>query len=192
MSRHRIRGLTVLEMLVALAIVSMAMMLGMQGLMQWTRAQERFGATERIARETMLSEAWVRRALATRLARPDRGEDGSLRDALRGNAREMSLVSLSPILGSQGIARRQTWRIVSEAGASWLVVDDVHRLRLPSGCGCSFIYIDNAGRTHDRWPAERLASDTFPVLVGLITPESPWIAASSLRPVTVPYEPPPD
>lgn len=188
MSRAAQSGLTVMEMIVAMGIVAMAMALGMQALMQWNKAQERFAASERRGREIQLGEAWVRSALQSRLSRADEGLDGEKLDALEGDARTLSFVTLSPIGGRRGIPARQQWRIAGDRETPRLAIENVTELRLPEGRQARFIYVDAEGEVQDRWPPRGMDAAPFPALVGIETRDGLWLEAGSLRPLTVPHE----
>jgi hypothetical protein len=186
--RARATGLTVMEMLVALTIIAVTMALGMQALLQWNRAQERFAEAEHRGREVVLGEEWVRSALRSRLARADTADDGQPLDALEGEAKRLSFVTLNPIGGRRGIPARQTWRLVEAPEGPRLDVEGGPSLRLPGDDPPRFVYIDEEGEAHDRWPPRRIESARFPRLVGLALGPRVWIEAQVLRPVTVPHE----
>jgi len=177
-------------MVVALAIVAMAMALGMQALLQWSKAQERFAAAETRGRETLLTEEWVRTALRSRLSRTDRGDNGTPIDAFVGTPNSVSLVTLSPIAQRRGVATRQDWALVVTPSGHGLQVRNGAVLRLPIGEAPRFIYVNAEGEVHGRWPPRINEEGIFPTLVGIVTDSGSWVEASTLRPVTVPYEQP--
>jgi len=181
-------GLTVLEMLVALTIIAMTMALGMQALMQWNRAQERFTEAEARGREVLLSELWIRGALRARLGRTDVASDGEPLDALEGDARRLSFVTLSPIGGRRGVPERQEWRLVDTPEGSRLEVEGGSLLRLPIDASARFVFVDQEGGVHDRWPPRKIESARFPTLVGLSLGSRLWVESQMLRPMTVPHE----
>jgi type II secretory pathway pseudopilin PulG len=177
-----------MEMLVALTIIAMTMALGMQALMQWNRAQERFSEAERRGREILLSEQWIRGALRSRLARSDAASDGQPLDLLEGEAKRLSFVTLSPIGGRRGVPARQTWLLVDTPDGQRLDIEGRTSLRLPADASARFVFVDGNGEVHERWPPRKIESATFPAMVGLSLGSRLWIESQPLRPVTVPHE----
>lgn len=192
MSRHPQAGLTVIEMVVALGIVAMTMALGTQALLQWSKAQERFDVSERRGREALLGEDWVRGALRGRLSRADEDINGVPIDVVEGDAQSISFVTLSPLGQRRGVPTRQSFRLERDAEGPVLRVEDGPTLRLRDGAAAGFVYVDAKGEAHRRWPPRRAQADEFPALVGLTSGSGLWLEAAILRPVTVPYERPPE
>ena len=190
MSSERLSsGMTLMEVLVALTIVGMALALGFQALSQWDRAQAAFAGAERRSREAALAEAWIRESMRARILRPaTRNPDGSLveADTFVGSRTIVDLVTLSPLYGERGIPTKERWEL-SRHSDGWALVHSATSqppLPLPTTEAPRFIYVDSAGKSHDRWPPTNRSSlpPGAPSLFGIAAGGFLWIEASDLRP----------
>ncbi|QDW66348.1 PulJ/GspJ family protein [Luteimonas granuli] len=173
----RARGFTLLEMIVVLMIAAMALTLGFQSLGQWQRAQTGIAAIGEAARETVLTQDWLRDSL--------RGLTPLEDPVFTGDADGVAGITLAPVLSGQGGLTPIRWRLEDEAGVAWLLLtehDDTLRLPLPGGGPAHFGFIDREGEVHAEWPPRLGLHDQLPAAIMLTIeadgqPAHVWIAA---------------
>lgn len=188
----RCRGLTLIEMLVVLVLVSLLGTLLIQGLGFFLG---KYTTAKRVHREASLATLRQHWFISTVQAMVP-----SHLEARRfaGDASSFEGVTLQPLAADPGLPVRARWSIAAggdggsaavvyaqEDGASWTVlVSDEEDLE--------FQYADSAGRWHDRWPiasgAPRPSTERIPRMVRLVSDarRTLWLASLDLFPEPVP------
>lgn len=162
MSAHRIRGLTLLEMLVVLIIAAMAITLGFQSLEQWGRADAAVSAFTQQGRQARLLQNWTQasiRALHPVEERP-----------FAGDAASWSGVTLQPVFELQGGATEVRWQIIQDGDAVALGIEEsgtVTRVPLQGVSAAGFEYVDRSGAVYTQWPPALGLHDQLPSSVVL-------------------------
>lgn len=206
---HRVRGFTLLEMIVVLLVAGMALALATQALGQYQRAHQRISAVTQAGREIRLSEAWFRESVrglaaieppalpAATGARSDERPD----PVFKGTERDFHGVTLAPVLAGQGAPTHQHWQ-VEQAPDGWLLSleEDHHRIqmRLPRATQARLHYLDADGDAHAQWPPAQGLWPQLPAIVlleyrqddGAIVVLAAAIAGPH-EPLVLPYEPEP-
>jgi prepilin-type N-terminal cleavage/methylation domain-containing protein len=169
-ARPHERGFTLVEVLVALLILSLLGTLVYELSLFTLRFRSTTEEQLAQAREVSLREGWLTSSL--RAAYPD--YDG-LEGGLTGSSRELELLSLAPPHEAPGTPSRIAWRLLetaqggelrfaSASGEDWLV----HRWRRGDA---AFSYLDADGRWRDRWPPGDTDDEHLPAAVRLDYPE---------------------
>ena len=184
-ARRREEGLTLVEMLAVLVLVSLLSALLIQGVGHFLG---QYAATKRIHREASLAalrEHWfastVQGMVPSRLAARQ----------FAGDASSFEGVTLQPLARRPGVPVRARWSIggdtsnevlyTEEQGVAWTVYASHH-------VGLAFEYADSARQWHARWPLAVDARERIPRLVRLVAPEGGtlWLAHLELYPEPVP------
>lgn len=186
------RGLTLIEMLVVLVLVSLLGTLLIQGLGFFLG---KYATAKRVHREASLATLRQHWFISTVQAMvPSRLEARRF----AGDASSFEGVTLQPLDADPGLPVRARWSIApgddggstavvyaQEDGAPWTVlVSDEEDL--------AFQYADSAGRWHDRWPvasdAPRPSPERIPRMVRLVSDarRTLWLASLDLFPEPVP------
>lgn len=184
---RRVRGFTVLEMLVVLIIVSMAVMLGFQSLGQWQIAEaalDRMGATTRA--QALVADWWTVSM---------RGLTPVEQQPFKGSADRLDGFTLSPVFAQSGAMTPIRWTIVdtAESGPA-LQLDENGTQRMLPLTGwqrARFRYLSQEGEPSDTWPAERLGLEgtDLPAYVELVVRDESGREDTWLAHVTGPLEP---
>lgn len=178
-------GLTLLEMVVVLALVSLLSALLIQGVGYFLG---QYATTKRIHREASLAalrEHWF--------ASTVQGMVPSRLEARRfaGDASSFEGVTLQPLARRPGVPVRARWSIggdtsnevlyTEEQGVPWTVLALHHE-------DLAFEYADLARRWHARWPLAIDARERIPRMVRLVAPggRTLWLARLQLFPEPVP------
>lgn len=144
----RTRGFTLLEMLVVLVMAGLALMLAVQAVGQYQRAQASVLQVERAGREYRLGEAWLRSAVGGLQALEGTGFEGDA-EGFRG-------LTLAPLMAPQGVGVEQAWRRVFATDGGWaLAVTEEGRdyvIVLREAGGLRFSYLDADGAWQPQWP----------------------------------------
>lgn len=158
------RGFTLLEMMVVMLIAAMALALTTQALEQYRRAHSRALASERLGRDTRLTEAWFRASVRGLYPAVDettprntlvfgRSEEAA---PFKGSATTFSGVTLAPVLAGQGVPAMQSWTVEDAPGAlpALRLEEEGHTLLLPFPLisALRFYYLDARGKLHEQWP----------------------------------------
>lgn len=157
--RGRQRGLTLVEMLVALMIAGFALALAAQSLGQWRRAQERVATTTQAGRETRMVESWLRDSIRGLVAIAD--------NRFEGDARGFAGMTLTPVLQAGGTPQRQRWRLDDDATLTLEEAGKVVSLPQLALSRPRFTYLDADGKAHDRWPPALGQHPPLPAAIGL-------------------------
>ena len=175
---QRFGGITLLEMLVTLVIVSFVAGLVGQALFQLSRIERLLEGGQLRSMVTSVRAQWLRSAIESLLP----GELGSA-DRLRGSERELQGLSADvPMLPAPGLARlhlrlvfqetageTQLQSIGSETAQGSAQTGPVVLLSWPGREG-RFRYLDAAGEWRDEWPAAQgLPSSALPRAIALET-----------------------
>ena len=172
----RAAGFTLLEMIVVMMIAAMALTLGFLSLGQWQRAQAGIAAVGATARETMLTQEWLRESL--------RGLTPLEDPVFTGDAASVSGITLAPVVSGQGGLTPIRWQLEEDGDATWLLLTEhgaTHRLPLPGG-PAYFGFVDREGEVQDQWPPALGLHDQLPAAITLIiqadgVPAHVWVAA---------------
>ena len=184
-ARRREEGLTLVEMLAVLALVSLLSALLIQGVGHFLG---QYAATKRIHREASLAalrEHWF--------ASTVQGMVPSRVAARRfvGDASSFEGVTMQPLARRSGVPVRARWFIggdtsnevlyTEEQGAPWTVFESHYE-------GLAFEYADFAREWHARWPFAIDARERTPRMVRLVASggRTLWLARLHLFPEPVP------
>lgn len=159
--RRLAQGLTLLEMMVALLIASMALALGYQSLAQWRRAEVAISGHNGNLRQERLAQQWLQSSL--------RGLVPVDTKPFSGDPQQMSGITAQPVLASQGGMSALAWTIQPD-GASLLLEEDGQTLQLdlPPGANAHFVYLDRDGKEHPQWPPQLGLATHLPAAVALV------------------------
>ena len=189
--RSQALGLTLIEMLVVLVLVSLLGTLLVQGTGFFLG---KYAAVKRVHRESSLaalSQHWFISSVQAMV--PSRVEARRF----AGDASSFEGVTLQALAAEPGLPVRARWSIeadgaseavvyAQEDGKSWTVLDADHE------GGLAFQYADSTGLWHDRWPVETDSPnpprERIPRMVRLISTadRTVWLARTDLFPEPVP------
>lgn len=167
---RRQHGLTLLELLVTLVIASAAMTVLAQAVWQVYRIEAAL-ADERMRGQTLLLRTeWIRHALNGLQAGDNAG-----RGRLRGNERELSGTTSSPIGNEAGGYGELVLRLRFDIAAGSTVLEHVRRdaplretaqvlLRWPGDQG-RFVYLRRDGSQERQWPPALGVQERLPVAI---------------------------
>lgn len=183
-------GLTLLEMLVVLMISGMALALGFQTLGQWRRADAAISSIAGRTQEERLTQQWLHDSL--------RGLTPIEDVPFKGDAAQLSGISLNPVLSSQGGSTPIAWRIEPDGDGFALSLTEHGQglqILLRDVETAHFSYVDKDGKAHPQWPPALGLADALPASIHLQMTsadghERIWAApiAGILNPVVFPYE----
>ena len=188
--RSQALGLTLIEMLVVLVLVSLLGTLLIQGTGFFLG---KYATVKRVHRESslaVLSQHWFISSVQAMV--PSRVE--AMRFA--GDASSFEGVTLQALAAEPGLPVRARWSIeadgaseavvyAQEDGESWTVLDSDHE------GGLAFQYADSQGVWHDHWPIETDSRnpprERIPSMVRLVstTGRTVWLARTDLFPAPV-------
>ena len=183
----RMRGFTVLEMLVVLIIISMALMLGFQSLGQWQIAEaalDRMGATTRA--QALVADWWTASI---------RGLTPVEQQPFKGAANRLDGFTLSPVFAQSGAMTPIRWTIVdtAESGLVLQLEENGARRVLPltGWQQARFRYVSEEGKASDAWPSEGLGLEgtDLPAYVELVVRDESGREDAWLAHVIGPLEP---
>lgn len=171
------RGLTLLEMLVTLVIVSLMAGVVAQALLQLARIERMLEGGQLGAMAESVRAEWVRSTLVSLLP-----GDAARGERLEGNASELKGLSAdAPVLPSPGLARIRLRLVYDDSsGHTELRLDDPQReslvsprresvlLRWPGRDG-RFRFLDAKGEWRDAWAAGTTPATALPAAVALHT-----------------------
>lgn len=161
MSRRHAQGLTLLEMMVALLIASMALALGYQSLAQWRRAEAAISGQSGNLRQERLAQHWLESSL--------RGLVPIATTSFSGDSTQLAGITTRPVVASQGGLTSLHWRIEAD-GTTLLLEEDGQTLRLglPLGGRAHFVYLDREGKAHEQWPPKLGLVPHLPSAIALV------------------------
>jgi prepilin-type N-terminal cleavage/methylation domain-containing protein len=146
-SRRRACGLTLVELLVTLVLVSLAVALVTGGIGQASAMLARVTTNQGEVYEELMARAWLRQTIATAVT------PAGTRFGLKGNELQLSLWSFRPLLGSEGPPTELAWRARSEGGLEYSEGDQAMTIAaLPPLA--RFEYQDAQRAWHPQWPVE--------------------------------------
>jgi len=193
---RRPRGLTLIEMLVTLVIVSFVAGLVGQALFQLSRVERLLEGGQLNSMTDAVRAQWVRSAIESLLP----GEPGSA-DRLRGSERELQGLSADvPMLPAPGLATlhlrlvyleargiTQLQQFASQAAVGSADAEPVVLLSWPGRAG-RFRYLDGAGEWRESWPVDLgPAAPALPRAVALETgPDGSGLLIAATRASEVP------
>lgn len=150
--RRAQRGLTMMELLVVLLLVSLLGTLVVQGLAFFARSYDAVTRAQREATVEALRQHWF--ATAVRGIVPYGVE--SL--AFSGESSSFVAMTLQPLNADPGLATRTRWSIGEVGGAQVVTYAENGALAWPmlevDYADLAFHYADDANRWHARWPVE--------------------------------------
>lgn len=157
-------GMTLMEVLVTLVLISLATMLMFQTLGSYRIAKERVAAQSGTVDRRALFEAWFRESV--------RGLHATRRVAFKGSGREFEGLTLAPASGATGAGKALRWSLRERARGDWLIAyaeGGTPRWDLPFSDtrSASFAYLDEAGELHEVWPPALGLQDALPAAVVL-------------------------
>ncbi len=210
-SESRMRGFTLLEMLVVLLIAGMALALTSQALGQYQRAHARVSAATQAGREYRLAENWFRDSINGLYAAADpdapsvkasfqqnRATQPDDVPVFHGDAHGFSGITLAPILAGQGIPTLQTWSLIpgNPGNEALALLEDGKQLRLafPGAGRLALHYLDEDGEPHPQWPPAQGQWPQLPSAIALELGSGAVIVAAVAGPKNpriIPYEPEP-
>jgi len=151
MKNFRSQGMSLLELLVVLVIVSLVSTAMVQGLGFGLSLYQRVAGAEAERAKKLRTEEWFRLVNMSLVAQKEPGE------SLIGSKEGFSAYSMNPLISDDSIVRAVAWDIndgelrYREAGVDFLPIQTI-------GFDSEFSYLDEAGRWHSSWP---LNSESF-------------------------------
>ena len=187
-ARRAQRGLTLIEMLVVLVLVSLLGTLLIQGTGYFLGRYAQVTRVHRDASLASLRQHWFVSTVQTMV--PSRVETRQF----TGDGTAFEGTTLQPLAAEPGLPVRVRWSISGERGGDSVVyAEDGGEpwTVLTSGEGggeLSFEYADAAGAWQDHWRAPSDARERIPRTVRLVSTEggTVWLARLALHPVPVP------
>jgi len=161
------RGFTLVEMLVVIVITALTAMLVMQGIGQGLGVYQRVRADQGELYRELMCRDWLRQVLGAAVpgAGGDRSEGGAgdpgterapAGDPFSGDARHVFLVTLRPLLGSEGIPTPIELALGEDGALEYR--EGAQSVRISVGAPVvQFAFADDAGAWHERWPSDAQA-----------------------------------
>lgn len=180
------RGLTLMELLVALVLVALLATLMVQGVALFGGSYDAVKRNQRDATNAALRQRWF--VSSVRGIVPY----GLEARAFKGNADGFETVTLQPLNAEPGMPTLVRWEVVDDG--PWSVVtyaedapteDDAisWRVLVAEGDDLSFQYADTAHQWHDRWPLDSEPTQWVPRMIRLATAEGAvWLATIDVAP----------
>ncbi|MEM6484051.1 MAG: prepilin-type N-terminal cleavage/methylation domain-containing protein [Pseudomonadota bacterium] len=168
--RHRARGLSLLELLVVLSLVSLVTTILFQGYGFMLGSYKRIQARQAHESERALINAWFRNSLEAALAFTDPVE------RFEGGTDFIAATSFGSLLGASGLPTKLTWELRrDETGTRLLYRDSSVReallvYRWEIGAAPEFRYLSRSGDWQSAWPGS--GTEQLPVAVRLELPET--------------------
>lgn len=145
--RRRGRGLTLVEMLVAILLLSFAAALVVQGIGQGLALLRRVAADQGEVYHELMAQAWLRQTVAAATFSLAGGE------GLQGDARRLRLHTFRPLLGPEGIVAGIDWEADARGVLHYLEGEQQFPLEaLPPLERIE--YRDGDGNWYPQWPPE--------------------------------------
>lgn len=185
------RGLGLLELLVALLLVTLSASLVVQGIGQGLGMLRRVAADQGVAYHELMARAWLRESIGAAAANAGSGTTAEDEEELdgdqandeapaapdfAGSSTEITMQSFRPLLGSEGIATPITWRAEPERGMRYIEGEQqVEVTALPELQRIE--YQGSGGTWYNSWPppernteATETPSSPLPLRVRLVFP----------------------
>lgn len=179
-------GLTLMEMLVTLVLVSLATLLMFQSLGSYRIAKERVAAQSGAIDRRALFDAWFRDSIHDLYP--------TKRLAFEGSSRALKGVTLAPAFGIAGAGIVMEWSLAEERPAGWQIryaEDGRQRWELPLAAtrDARFGYLDDGGKMHDAWPPKLGVQTQLPAAVVLRRTASDGLVKVTVAAVRGPRNP---
>ena len=177
----RPQGLTLMELLVALVLVSLLATLIVQGVAFFGVSYDAVKRSQRDATHTALRQRWFVSSVRGILPY------GVEARAFKGDAAAFETMTMQPLNGEPGMPTFVRWEVIADG--PWNVVayaedglteDEAISWRVleADGADLSFQYADAANQWHDRWPLASDPTQWVPGMIRLVTPEATvWLAS---------------
>ena len=185
------RGLGLLELLVALLLVTLSASLVVQGIGQGLGMLRQVAADQGVAYHELMARAWLRESIGAAAANAGSGTTAEDEEELdvdqaideapaapdfAGSSTEFTMQSFRPLLGSEGIATPITWRAEPERGMRYIEGEQqVEVTALPALQRIE--YQGSGGTWYNSWPpqernteATETSSSPLPLRVRLVFP----------------------
>ena len=186
------RGLGLLELLVALLLVTLSASLVVQGIGQGLGMLRQVAADQGVAYHELMARAWLRESIGAAAANAGSGATAEDEEELdvdqaideapaapdfAGSSTEFTMQSFRPLLGSEGIATPITWRAEPERGMRYIEGEQqVEVTALPALQRIE--YQGSNGTWYNSWPpqernteATETPSSPLPLRVRLVFPD---------------------
>lgn len=158
---REVRGLTLVEMLVTLVLVSLVVALVTGGIGQGGAMLERVTRDQGTVYEELMARAWVRQTIGAAVA-PDETRPG-----LRGDGGSLRLWSFRPLLASEGVATELDWNALPQGGLEYREGGQTIRIAaLPPLARFEYQAADLAW--HTQWPPADDTGGGLPLRVRLV------------------------
>ena len=179
-------GLTLMELLVALVLVTLLGTLMVQGVAFFGGSYDAVKRNQRDAAHAALRQRWF--VSSVRGIVPY----GLEARAFNGDATSFETVTLQPLNAEPGMPKFVRWEVITDG--PWNVVtyaedgaaeDDAisWRVLAAEGADLSFQYADAANQWHARWPLESEPMQWLPGMIRLVTSEDAvWLATIDVAP----------
>jgi general secretion pathway protein J len=149
--RRRYRGLSLLELLVVLSLVSMVTTILFQGYGYMLANYQRIQARQAYESERALANAWLRGSLEALLAYTDQAQ------RFGGNEAFLSGATFTPLLGRAGIPADIAWELRSNDAGAELLYREIQTGRVfpvvswDAGTEAAFSYLGSDGSWRGQW-----------------------------------------
>lgn len=180
------RGLTLMELLVALVLVAMLGTMMVQGVAFFGGSYDAVKRNQRDATHAALRQRWF--VSSVRGIVPY----GLEARAFKGDATGFETVTLQPLNAEPGMPTIVRWEVVADGlrnvvtyAEDGVTEDDVILWRVleSEGLDVSFQYADAANQWHNQWPLESEPTQWIPGMIRLVASEgSVWLATIDLAP----------
>ncbi len=175
-------GLTLMEMLVTLVLVSLVGTLLIQGVGFFTARYDTVKRTHREEALAMLSQHWF---LTTVRGLVPYGVEARRFD---GDATSFAGITLQPLNAEPGMIAEARWAIVAEDAVSVVTYQEndgeVWEVLILDAAEAVFEYADSTRQWHDRWPFPGAAAEWIPSGIRLVseTGRPIWLASAQATP----------
>jgi len=188
----RIRGFTLLEILIALLIFSILSLLMMNGLHQVISIQEAVESKATELRDLQLTMLMLATDIEQMVERPITNKSGREESAFTGSATQMTFTHLGYIMPIAGFIGNQLQRSAYTLNhrtltrTTWPVVDQApstqshFRELLPNLSNVRFEYLGNDGKFSTSWPASNNPQETIPKAIRVYFSLAHWGQMSQL------------
>lgn len=165
----RMRGFTLMELLVVLVITAMLMMMLFQSLQIFQRAQARIDVKTLRAHQTELTSLWFENSVNALYPLPP-APNGNEQAQFEGDATQWQGYTLQPLRGSPGAPVRVQWRVESDSRGSRLIYKSSDQPDLAfaqSARNLRFSYFDESGKAYSQWPPSKGLHSSLPAAIAL-------------------------
>ena len=175
------KGLSLLEMLVVLALLSLLSALILQGLGTFA---DRYDTVQRVHRDASfaaLRQHWF--VTSVRGLVPV----GVVARRFQGDAHSFQGTTLRPLAVESGLPARMRWRIEGSARQAVMYAEDdaeAWQVLASERDGLAFEYADSNGEWHEHWPAASSQGEWIPSMIRLTAEDDDtiWLASIAASP----------